>query len=151
MKFVIGNVLSIKPGDLAEIINSLSFNCTATNSEGSDTTNVKILFRIDLSDIIDQLINVTGEQVTTITNKITTNTNGINTSAENTTEIQRELEMYANNFKNLVDKYLTTNKSLNNNTVMSLLDTAQAIISKDSNLEEEEIKVQYHKIVQWTF
>ena len=142
MKFVTGNVLSIKPGDLEEIkdINPLRFICNATNSEGSDSKIVKILVRIDISGIIDELINVTHEQATNLTNIITINTNGVDTSADNTTEIQ-ELEKNAEDFENIVGKYLNTNEALNNNTVINLLDTAQAIIFKDSEFKEEEVKV----------
>ena len=149
MKFVIGNVLSIKPGDLEEIkdINPLRFICNATNSEGSDTKIVKILIKIAISETIDKLINVTDEQANNLTNIITANTNGVNTSAENTTEIQQELEIIAKDFNNLVSKYLITSESVNTDTVINLLDTAQAIISKDSNLEEEEIQVHYYYYV----
>ena len=151
MKFVIGNVLSIKSGDLVEIkdINPLRFICKATNSEGFDTKIVKILVRIDISAIIDKLINVTDEQATNLTNIITINTNGIDTSADNTTVTRQELEKNAKDLENLVGKYLNTSKSLNNNTVINLLDTARAIINKNSEFEEEEIKVKYYKI-QWT-
>ena len=146
MKFVKENVLSIKPGDLVEIedINPLRFICNATNSEGFDTKIVKILVRIDISGIIDELINVTHEQATNLTNIITINTIGVNSSAENITEIQ-ELEKNAKYFKNLVGKYLNTNELLNNNTVINLLNTAQTIISKDSEFKKEEIKVSTNK------
>ena len=148
MEFVNGNELSIKPGDLGKIknINPLRFICNATNSEGSDIKIVNILIRINLFDTIDRLIDVTDEEATNITDIITTNTNGVNTSSENTTEIQQELEKNAKYFENLVTKYIITSKSVSNFTVINLLETAEAIISKDSDIEEEEIQVQYYYV-----
>ena len=100
MKFIRGNVLEIKAGDLEKIneINPLLFTCTAENSEGEDKKIVKILIKINLTKILNELVNVTDEKATNIIKIITINTNGVNTSAENTTEIRKDLEKNAKDF-----------------------------------------------------
>ena len=141
MKFIRGNVLMIKPGDLGEI-NPLSFVCIAENSQGKDTKIVKILIKIDLTRILDEFIYLTDEEATNIAQIITANTNGVNTSGGNISEIHQELVKNAMDLEILVVKLMLNRNS--SDVVINILNTAQVIIRKDGELREDhEIMVNY--------
>ena len=145
--------LILQPGDLSieGDVNPYIFTCTASNSEGEDTRNIRIRIDIDLTDEIEKLENVTVEIVRTFSKIITKNIQGVDVTYEEPFVSREVIDRNADNLVNLVIKYNESDIGGEDKkeAIEGILQPVGDIIQKDSelNYEDDETVVIETKVI----
>ena len=109
--YISNDRLIIQPGDFStdDFVNPYEFTCTANNTEGEDSSLIRIRVDIDLTEMIRNLSHATYTILENYTKIIQRNIRGVNYTYEQRSLIKEVVDRSASNLASLVQKFNDSN------------------------------------------
>ena len=126
--YISNDRLIIQPGDFSidDFVNPYEFTCTANNTEGEDSSLIRIRVDIDLTKMIGNLSHVTSEILVEYTEIIQRNIRGVNYTYEQHSVVREVVDRSASSLDSLVQKFNDTDADTD--VLETILQTGDDII-----------------------